>query len=258
MEKGKQTEKLSNIKHAILGVFTNIFQLFSRSLNKIISQVHFLDPKDNTKQRIVTSLILFPIAIYAIFFSQILFNLLSVALAVLMSWEWLNITKSTTGEEKKKWQLIGFFYIVIPVFSVIQIRSIDVDILFWMFAIIWTTDIFAFFSGRTFGGPKLASEISPNKTWSGLAGGIISSVIIGLLCSSLFQGSVIFFMFASMCLSILEQLSDLFESKVKRIFKVKDSGNIIPGHGGVLDRLDGMMFVAPTVLILVTILPDRF
>lgn len=175
-----------------------------------------------------------------------------------MSWEWSNITKTAAQEDQKKWQLIGFFYILIPVYSVIQIRSIDVDILFWMFAIIWTTDIFAFFSGKTFGGPKLAPSISPNKTWSGLAGGIISSVIIGVVCSSLFKGSAIFFMFASMSLSILEQISDLIESKIKRIFGVKDSGNVIPGHGGVLDRLDGIVLVAPVILLLITIMPDQF
>ena len=257
MEKGSN-KTLEKIKNSLRTTFVTIFKSLSKALNKIISQVHFLDPKDNTKQRIVTSLVLFPIAIYAIFFSQNLFNLLFVAIAILMSWEWSNITKTADDKDKKKWQLIGFFYILIPVFSVIQIRSIDVNILFWMFAIIWTTDIFAFFSGKTFGGPKLAPSISPNKTWSGLAGGIISSVAIGVLCSTLFKGSAIFFMFASMTLSILEQLSDLIESKLKRNFGVKDSGNIIPGHGGVLDRLDGIVLVAPVILLLITILPNKF
>lgn len=257
MEKGNN-KTLEKIKNSLRTTFVTIFKSLSKALNKIISQVHFLDPKDNTKQRIVTSLVLFPIAIYAIFFSQNLFNLLFVAIAILMSWEWSNITKTADDKDKKKWQLIGFFYILIPVFSVIQIRSIDVNILFWMFAIIWTTDIFAFFSGKTFGGPKLAPSISPNKTWSGLAGGIISSVAIGVLCSTLFKGSAIFFMFASMTLSILEQLSDLIESKLKRNFGVKDSGNIIPGHGGVLDRLDGIVLVAPVILLLITILPNKF
>jgi len=257
MEKGKN-KTLDNIKNSLIGTIANIFMALSQVLNKIISQVHFLDPKDNTKQRIVTSLVLFPIAIYAIFFSQSLFNLLFVAIAILMSWEWGNITKTAQDKDKKKWQIIGFFYILIPVYSVIQIRTIDVDILFWMFAIIWTTDIFAFFSGKTFGGPKLAPSISPNKTWSGLAGGIISSVVIGLVCSSLFKGSPIFFMIASMSLSILEQISDLIESKIKRIFGVKDSGNVIPGHGGVLDRLDGIVLVAPVILLLITIMPGQF
>jgi len=257
MEKGKN-KILSNIKNSLIGVISNIFAVFSKSLNKVISQVHFLDPKDNTKQRIVTALILFPIAIYAIFFSQNLFNLMSVAIAILMAWEWSNITKTAPDKDKKKWQTIGFFYILIPVYSIVQIRSIDVDILFWMFAIIWTTDIFAFFSGKTFGGPKLAPSISPNKTWSGLAGGVISSVVIGIVCSSLFSGSVIFFMIASMSLSILEQISDLIESKIKRIFGVKDSGNSIPGHGGVLDRMDGIVLVAPVILLLIVITPGSF
>ena len=127
-----------------------------------------------------------------------------------------------------------------------------------MFSIIWATDIFAFFAGRTFGGPKLAPKISPNKTWSGLAGGVIASMLIGLMSSLMFSGGVVFFVIISALLSLIEQGSDLLESKIKRIFGVKDSGNIIPGHGGVLDRLDGMMLLAPTVLFLITVFSDKF
>lgn len=264
MEKDKidnsQIKQEENSNNLIMSYFHKIFEIILKIFNKLVAQVHFLDPKDNTKQRIISSIILFPIAIYAIFFSQKLFTLLAIAVAILMSWEWVNITKTTfrVDKGKKRWQFIGFFYILIPIYSVIEIRNINVDILFWMFGVIWTTDIFAFFSGKIFGGPKLAPTISPNKTWSGLAGGIITSVIIGFLCSYLFNGSEIFFMFTSMCLSILEQISDICESKIKRIFGVKDSGNIIPGHGGIMDRLDGIILVAPAVLILTEIVPGQF
>jgi phosphatidate cytidylyltransferase len=127
-----------------------------------------------------------------------------------------------------------------------------------MFAIIWSTDIFAFFAGKILGGAKLAPKISPNKTWSGLFGGVIASMAIGFMSSFMFSGGVLFFIFLSALLSIVEQISDLLESKFKRIFGVKDSSNIIPGHGGVLDRMDGMMLVAPLVLFLVTISPSSF
>lgn len=259
MEKdNKPTKNLQKLQDCVINISQKIFTIFSKIYTFIISQVHFLDPKDNTKQRVVTSIILLPIAIYAIFFSKPLFMILAITITILMAWEWMNITKSATeAKEKKKWQLIGFFYILIPIYAVIEIRFKNIDILFWMFAVIWATDIFAFFSGKILGGPKLAPTISPNKTWSGLIGGIIASVAIGLLSSFMFKGGILFFMFFSMILSILEQVSDLLESKIKRIFNVKDSGNIIPGHGGVLDRLDGMMLVAPFVLLL-TYICDKF
>lgn len=233
-----------------------IFSLGSKIIGKIISQVHFLDPKENTKQRVVTALVLIPIALYAILYSKSVFLFLTIAIAILMTAEWLDIIKS--AQDQKKWRLIGLFYILIPIYSVIKIRLYDADILFWMFAVIWATDIFAFFAGRSLGGPKLAPKISPNKTWSGLAGGLFASMMIGMMSSFMFSGGVLFFIFISMMLAIIEQISDLMESKFKRIFGVKDSGNLIPGHGGVLDRLDGMMLVAPTVLFLITAFPNKF
>ncbi len=245
-------DKFTKIVHA----GKNIFNFADNIFGKIISQVHFLDPKENTKQRVVTALVLIPIALYAIFYSKSVFIFLSILIAILMTSEWLDIIK--TAQDQKKWRLIGLFYILIPIYSVIKIRLYDADILFWMFAIIWSTDIFAFFAGRTLGGPKLAPTISPNKTWSGLAGGILASALIGFMSSFMFSGGVLFFIFISVFLSVIEQASDLLESKFKRIFGVKDSGNIIPGHGGVLDRLDGMMLVAPTVLFLITVFPGKF
>jgi phosphatidate cytidylyltransferase len=233
-----------------------IYFFFAGLFNKLISYVHFLDPKDNTKQRVVSSIILIPLAVYAIFFSKSVFIFIAIALAILMTIEWLDIVK--TAKDQKKWRIIGFFYILIPIYAVIKIRLYDADVLLWMFAVIWATDIFAFFAGRSFGGPKLAPSISPNKTWSGLAGGVIASMLIGFMSSFMFQGGVLFFVFISLFIALLEQASDLFESKIKRIFGVKDSGNIIPGHGGVLDRLDGMMFVAPLVLFLISVFPHKF
>ncbi len=226
------------------------------TINKLIAHVHFLDPKDNTKQRVISSLILIPIALYAIFSSKNLFIFLSIAIAMIMTAEWLDMIKKE--RDQNKWRAIGLFYILIPIFSVIKIRLHDPSILFWMFSIIWAIDIFAFFAGKKLGGPKIAPSISPNKTWSGLAGGVAASIVIGLMSSMMFSGGIIFFVFVSIVLSLLEQLSDLLESKFKRIFGVKDSGNIIPGHGGVLDRMDGMMLVAPVVLLLITLIPSKF
>lgn len=245
-------DKIKNLQKPVEKVLHFITGIF----NKIIAHIHYLDPRDNTKQRVVTALILIPLALYAIFYSKNFFIFVAIGIAIVMTAEWLDMIRSQT--DQKKWRLIGLFYILIPIYSVIKIRLYDADILFWMFAVIWSTDIFAFFAGKSLGGPKLMPEISPNKTWSGLAGGVVASILIGFMSSFMFAGGVVFFVFVSAFLAIIEQGSDLLESKFKRIFGVKDSSNLIPGHGGVLDRLDGMMLVAPTVLFLITVFPSKF
>lgn len=223
---------------------------------KISAKLDKFDKSGNMKKRIISGAVLILVALYAIFYSKDLFVFIAIALTILMTKEWLEMTKNMANQEK--WQLIGFFYILIPVYAVIKIRFYDADILFWMFSIIWATDIFAYFAGKAIGGKKLAPDISPNKTWSGLAGGVLASALIGLVSSLMFAGSAVFFVFISILLSLIEQGSDLLESKFKRIFGVKDSGNLIPGHGGVLDRLDGLTLTAPVVLFLITVFPSQF
>ncbi len=245
MEKDKFLKSLKSFFNPLILMF-----------NKVVAHIHFLDPRENTKQRIISAVILVPIALIAIFYSKDLFLFLAIAIAILMTFEWLDMSRKM--DDQNKWRLIGFCYIAIPIYAVIKLRYINTEILFWMFAIIWSTDIFAFFTGKTLGGAKIAPSISPNKTYSGLIGGVVASMIIGFMSSFMFAGGVMFFIFLSAFLSIIEQMSDLLESKFKRIFAVKDSGNIIPGHGGILDRMDGMMLLSPIVLLMVTIFPARF
>lgn len=114
-----------------------------------------------------------------------------------------------------------------------------------LFAVVWSTDIFAFFGGRSLGGPKLAPVISPKKTWSGFLCGLAGGVVAGLIAASIFgMSSFLWIAFLSLILSLSGQVGDLFESALKRRFHVKDSGVLIPGHGGVLDRVDSMIFAA--------------
>lgn len=254
MAKGKDSAK-SKANNA-QKIVQKVASFSSKIWTLLIRQVHYLEPSNNTSQRILSAAVLIPIAIYAIFYSKSVFILFSLAITVLMTFEWIDITKS--AENQKKWRTLGFFYIVIPVYAIIKIRLHDANILLWMFAIIWSTDIFAFFAGRMLGGPKLAPTISPNKTWSGLAGGMVASMLIGFISAIMFNGGVLFFVCISVFFAALEQSSDLMESKIKRIFGVKDSGNIIPGHGGVLDRLDGMILLAPAILLLITLFPEKF
>jgi phosphatidate cytidylyltransferase len=114
----------------------------------------------------------------------------------------------------------------------------------WIVALVVAADTGAYVAGRSIGGPKLAPRISPNKTWAGLAGAIVSAGIIGGLTAVIIgRPSVLPLILVSGLLAVIEQGGDLFESFFKRHFGVKDSGRIIPGHGGVLDRVDGLLAV---------------
>lgn len=117
--------------------------------------------------------------------------------------------------------------------------------LLFLFAVVWATDIFAYFVGRALGGPKLAPSISPGKTWSGAVGGAVGGVVAGTLVD-LFAGGDASpgLAFIALLLSVVSQAGDLFESWIKRRNGVKDSGNLIPGHGGVMDRVDGLVAAA--------------
>ena len=121
----------------------------------------------------------------------------------------------------------------------------------WIFAVVWTSDVAAFFTGRAFGGRKLWPAVSPKKTWSGAAGGLVGATLAGTAVGaidprfgSLFPGGLSGLATASAIGSVASQAGDLAESAMKRAFQVKDSGRLIPGHGGVMDRLDGFAAVA--------------
>jgi len=143
----------------------------------------------------------------------------------------------------------GTLYIGIPAFALLVLEWGQAYLVFWLMALTWATDIFAYFAGRGIGGPKLAPRISPNKTWAGLLGGMAGAALIGALCAYLFDLDPIFY-FAGAAMGLVAQLGDLYESSVKRRRGVKDSGTILPGHGGVLDRLDGMLPVILVTLLL--------
>lgn len=144
----------------------------------------------------------------------------------------------------------GFLYVAIPSFALLTINWAWFGITFWMMIVTWSTDTFAYFAGRSIGGPKLAPRLSPNKTWAGLVGGMIGAAVLGALAASFFElGSPFVYLGAPM--GFIAQAGDLYESWLKRRAGVKDSGSILPGHGGVLDRVDGLLpVVVVTFLIL--------
>lgn len=128
----------------------------------------------------------------------------------------------------------------------------------FLFAIVWTTDVVAYFSGRAIGGPKLMAQVSPKKTWSGAIGGTLAAVIVAFVLAKMMALSGLFAIaMLAVVLSICAQGGDLFESFLKRRFGAKDSGHLIPGHGGLMDRLDGFI-TASVVAALVGLLRGGF
>lgn len=147
---------------------------------------------------------------------------------------------------------LGFVYISLFAWAMIDIRNQEhgAFITFWILITVFATDIGGYFCGIIIGGPKLAKKISPNKTWSGFLGGIIFASIVGISIQNILQNISKEYinvhlsydiLLMSIIISIIAQIGDLIESYFKRYFGVKDSGNIIPGHGGVLDRIDGII-----------------
>jgi len=143
----------------------------------------------------------------------------------------------------------GFVYLAVPAFALLVLSWVYVGLVFWVMVVTWATDIFAYFAGRAIGGPKLAPKVSPNKTWAGLIGGVAGAGLAGWGIAWLFGlGSP--FQWIGAPMAVVAQAGDLYESWVKRRAGVKDSGTLLPGHGGVLDRLDGLLPVALATLLL--------
>jgi phosphatidate cytidylyltransferase len=139
----------------------------------------------------------------------------------------------------------GFLYVALPSFALLVLHWIWFAIVFWAMIVTWATDICAYFVGRSLGGAKLAPSISPGKTQSGAIGGAVGGVLAGIaLAAWAGLGNLPLLAVVALLLSIVSQAGDLFESWVKRRHGVKDSGNIIPGHGGVMDRVDGLVAAA--------------
>jgi phosphatidate cytidylyltransferase len=157
----------------------------------------------------------------------------------------------------RNWLYYGPIYAAVPGLALVALRGDDkiglMAILF-LFAVVWSTDIAAYFTGRALGGPKLWPSVSPNKTWSGALGGLVAAMLAGSLVG-LYAGvprlGPLFFVAAA--LSVASQLGDLFESGLKRRFGAKDSGHIIPGHGGVMDRVDGLVAAAVIAFMIGTL-----
>ena len=201
-------------------------------------------------KRILSSLILIPIALFFVIDGSFLFTFFIIIFFLVTTYEWYKMSKT------KSYYILGLFFLFLSFYSAYQIRtsmfgSYEYFVIILLICI--STDIGGYIFGKFFKGPKL-TKISPKKTYSGVIGGFLFSIIILSLClsSGLFTkiyelnfGTFI----GILIISTISQIGDIIISYFKRLSKIKDTGKIIPGHGGLLDRIDGLIFVIPTFYI---------
>ncbi|WP_286231485.1 phosphatidate cytidylyltransferase [Neobacillus mesonae] len=157
------------------------------------------------------------------------------------------ITKNRFDFEDAAFSILSAIYVGIGFYFLLETRQAGLVYIFYSLFIIWATDSGAYFVGKVIGKKKLWPEISPNKTVEGSIGGIVCAVIVAILFGlfSEFDATIVTLIGMTIVLSIFGQIGDLVQSAYKRHFNVKDSGNILPGHGGILDRFDSLLFVLP-------------
>jgi phosphatidate cytidylyltransferase len=148
----------------------------------------------------------------------------------------------------RPWAIAGLLYAALPAAALVWLRNdqaFGAAAVIFLFAVAWTTDTASYAAGRLIGGAKLAPHISPHKTWSGFIAGILAPSLVGYIAAKVLEsGSALWLLLVSVALAIACQFGDLLESWVKRRFGAKDSSHLIPGHGGLLDRIDGLMIAA--------------
>jgi phosphatidate cytidylyltransferase len=152
------------------------------------------------------------------------------------------------GRPNPIWTALGAVYIGLPVVALVWLRGEDDAgraMVLWLLAVVWATEIGAYGCGRLVGGPRLAPRISPKKTWAGAIGGVLAAALVSAAAASAAAVDAVGIVLFGVSLSIAAQAGDLLESAVKRRFGVKDMSNVIPGHGGVFDRVDGLLVAGP-------------
>lgn len=204
-------------------------------------------PRSELATRTVVGLVLVVGALAVLHVGGWAFAVLVAVAAGLIFAEWRAMTRGWGPA----WFVGGVLYALLPATALLwlRLRTDGEWIVLWAFVVTWATDILAYASGRSFGGPKLAPRFSPNKTWSGLIGGVVGATIAAgwLVVEAELPHALLV---AAPLFAVAAQGGDLFESWIKRKAGVKDSSGLLPGHGGVMDRLDGLVPVAVLTLLL--------
>ncbi len=209
-----------------------------------MAQRHKFRKSSTLLPRILSALFLVPICLYVIYLGPPYALILGgmVAIGLFIEWVRLLVKCTLTPFPKAAYAVTGTLYLSVAVVWPLHTLGLAEGwrLIYWMLFWVWSTDIAAFAGGQMFKGPKLAPSISPNKTWSGFISGMIAGVIVGYGTSFwVFPG--VFTFWGVVLLVLIAQLGDLLESQAKRWSHVKDSSSLIPGHGGLLDRLDSFL-----------------
>ena len=199
------------------------------------------------QKRILSSIIIIPLSFFFIIKGSTFFILFITILFFIACLEWVKMTK------RYDFKIFGIFFLLLSFYSVYLIREKSLFEFLMIFIICITTDMGGYIFGKIFKGPKLI-KISPNKTYSGVVGGFLMSIAVAYLIDSNLRSyflenqnflNDLYFVFAVFLVSSVSQIGDLIISFFKRSSNIKDTGNLFPGHGGLLDRIDGMIFVFP-------------
>lgn len=193
--------------------------------------------------RIISAAILAPLVLGIVYYGSWPFNAMIGVMALILASEWARMVG-----RRAAWMALGVVYIAFACWALWRLR-LDPEwgrmTLFWLLAVVWGADTGGFVFGMSLRGPKLAPAISPNKTWSGFLGGTLTAALGGWAVVAYMKGAAGFeIALYSAAIGVVSQAGDLFESWIKRRFGVKDSGAIIPGHGGLFDRVDGLVAAA--------------
>lgn len=163
------------------------------------------------------------------------------------------VANAYRDRDKTIFACLGIPYVALPVLALVLLRSNNISgvhAIMWVMLVVWATDSFAYFAGRIIGGPKLAPVLSPKKTWAGLLGGMAGAAVVSGIYAVFWLPGWVGLALVAAALAVVAQLGDIFESALKRRYDVKDSGYLIPGHGGILDRVDGLVAVGVVAAII--------
>jgi phosphatidate cytidylyltransferase len=202
-------------------------------------------------KRILSALVMAPVALACVWLGGTAFVVVVAVAMIGLAVEWLGLCRRSGWAPLRP---IGLAYVVLAGAALLWLRN-DADTgradVVFLLVVVWAGDIGAYLVGRWIGGPRLAPGISPGKTWSGAIGGLLAAVAAGLLAAHFLSNAASWrAVVIAAVLDVVAQGGDLLESFVKRRLEVKDSGQLIPGHGGLFDRLDGVLAAAPAAALL--------
>lgn len=207
--------------------------------------------------RTLSAIIIAPLFLYVIYVGGAAFNTIIGLAFIRAAYEWIRMVRKIETKTALFIVLLsgGLLYGILSFWSFVVLRELSLELIALFLVLIWSSDIGGYVFGKTFGGFKPVPTISPNKTISGFAGAFLTPAILSALWAFIHFGavdSVLFYAFFGVATGVAGQVGDLIVSSVKRKSGVKDTGRLIPGHGGLLDRIDSMMMASPVFLGLVT------